>query len=127
NNPVNVDVFSVVSSVLNLYQPRLAAASVHVEVRAPRSPAVIHANPGDLRQILANLVGNSLDAMRLGGSLHIRVSADSAGPNKSNRVRLTVADTGPGIPDSLRAKIFEPFVTSKGETCTGLGLWVSDE
>lgn len=124
-NPVDLDVFTVVDSVINLYHSRLMAASVHVEVKGQK--AVIHANQGELRQILANLVGNSLDAMRLGGNLHIRVSTDSAGPMKSNRVRVTVADTGPGIPNAFLSKIFEPFVTSKGETGTGLGLWVTGE
>jgi signal transduction histidine kinase len=125
-NPVNVEVSTVVDSVVNLYQSRLAAAGVDVEVRVPK--AGIHGNQGELRQILANLVGNSLDAMRLGGKLHIRVSMDSFGSaTRVKRVRLTVADTGPGIPQALLPKIFEPFVTSKGETGTGLGLWVTSE
>jgi signal transduction histidine kinase len=126
-DPVSFNVFAVVQSVLNLFQSRLAAASVHVNVEAPRSPVLIHANPGELRQVLVNLVSNSLDAMRLGGKLYIRVSADSVGATKGDRVRLTVADTGAGIPADLRARIFEPFVTSKGETGTGLGLWVTGE
>lgn len=124
-NPVSMDVFSVVDSVLNLYQSRLAAAGVEVKVKGSR--ALIQGNQGELRQILANLVGNSLDAMRLGGKLYIRVSMDSATPTNAKRVRLTVADTGPGIPDTLLPQIFEPFVTSKGETGTGLGLWVTGE
>jgi len=126
-NPVDVDVSAIVSSVIDLYQSRLSAARVHVYVKASRSPATIRANQGELRQILANLMGNSLDAMRLGGILHIRISTDSSGPQRSNRVRLTVADTGPGIPKDLLPRIFEPFVTSKGETGTGLGLWVTGE
>jgi signal transduction histidine kinase len=124
--PVEVDVITAVDSVLNLYQSRLAAC-VRVKVTAPRSPASIHASPGELRQVLANLVGNALDAMRFGGSLYIRVSVDSFGPMGKKRVRLTVADTGPGIPANILSNIFEPFVTSKGETGTGLGLWVTAE
>ena len=127
NNPINIDVCTVVDSVLKLYQSRLTAADIHVQVKVPRSPTIVKCNPGELRQILANLLGNSLDAMRLGGELQIRISVDGTGPGQCRRVRLTVADTGPGIPKYLLSKIFEPFVTSKGETGTGLGLWVTGE
>ncbi|HVW76552.1 MAG TPA: HAMP domain-containing sensor histidine kinase [Alloacidobacterium sp.] len=124
-SPISFEVLAVVDSVLNLYQSRLVSAGIEVEVKGAK--AIIQGNPGELRQVLANLVGNSLDAMRFGGKLCVRVSVDNAGPTHTKRVRLTVADTGPGIPSTLLSKIFEPFVTSKGETGTGLGLWVTGE
>jgi len=124
---INVDVAAVIESVLSLYQSRLMACHIEVHVKAPRSRQFIFAKAGELRQVLANLVGNSLDAMRLGGCLHIRTSVEGSGPMGSKRVRVTVADTGKGIPENIRSTIFEPFVTSKGETGTGLGLWVSGE
>jgi signal transduction histidine kinase len=85
-------------------------------------------SPGELRQILSNLIANSLDACAPGAT--IRVSASSAvaprNPTQSG-VRITVGDTGEGIrPDHLPS-IFEPFFTTKKETGTGLGLWVSRE
>ena len=113
--------------MVNLYQSRLAAAHIEVRAKFPRRPALIHARAGELRQVLANLVGNALDAMRSGGRLHIRLSTDSMGPKRKKRVRLTVADTGTGIPQEIVTRIFEPFVTTKGETGTGLGLWVTSE
>jgi signal transduction histidine kinase len=124
---IRVDVASVIESVLSLYHSRLAACHIEVRVKAPALPTFIIAKVGELRQILANLVGNSLDAMRLGGCLSIRTSIEGAGSMESKRVRLTVADTGIGIPEDIRSTIFEPFVTTKGETGTGLGLWVSGE
>jgi signal transduction histidine kinase len=94
---------------------------------APTSPAFTFAKAGELRQIVANLIGNSLDAMRFGGCLFIRTPIESWGPKGSKRTRLTMADTGSGIPENIRSTIFERIVTSKGETGTGLGLWVSGE
>lgn len=126
SQPVNVDVALVLESILALFQSRILAAGVTVrtKVRAPR--AVVCTNPGELRQILANLISNAIDAMRHGGQLLLRLSTEEGGPD-SRCLRITIADTGCGIPRELLASIFEPFVTTKGETGTGLGLWVTDE
>jgi signal transduction histidine kinase len=125
NHPVDTQVEGVVRSVLVLYHSRLAAANVEagLEVFAPE--AAVLSSPGELRQVIANIVGNAIDAMRHGGRLRLRLSVES-GP-EGPRVRLTIGDTGSGIPRSLLPTIFEPFVTTKGETGTGLGLWVTGE
>ncbi len=83
---------------------------------------------GELRQILSNLLANSLDAC-VSGSI-IRIEASSAlDPRDLSRpgVRITIADTGFGIPARHLESIFEPFFTTKKDTGTGLGLWVSRE
>ena len=126
-NPVKVDIAAVIESVLSLYESRLTASGIRVQVKAPILPVFIFAKAGELRQVLANLIGNSIDAMRLGGCLYIRTSIESSGSLEAKRVRLTVADTGKGIPENIRPLVFEPFVTTKGDTGTGLGLWVSGE
>jgi signal transduction histidine kinase len=121
SQPTVTRIGSVIDSVLMLFGPRLAASSIAVE-RQERSPkATILSTPGELRQVIANLVGNAIDAMRSGGSLRIRIS------ERCGFVRLTIADTGTGIPSDVLPMIFEPFVTTKGETGTGLGLWVTAE
>lgn len=127
SNPVPIDVHSIIESVLAIYHSRLMAASVEVKMEIKQPPAIIRANPGELRQILANLIGNALDAMRLGGTLRIRLSSHHLRPSEGQRIRLTIADTGTGIPKNMMSSIFEPFITSKGETGTGLGLWVASE
>ena len=68
-----------------------------------------------IRRSILNLVLNALDAMPSGGKLSI------FGQHTSRGVVLTVADTGPGISEEIRGRLFEPFVTSKSEG-TGLGL-----
>jgi PAS domain S-box-containing protein len=89
------------------------------------SDAEVFAVPGEIRQVIANLVSNSIDALGAGGTVRIRVAAgrDWRGGGEQG-VRLTVADTGSGIPDEVRGKIFEPFFTTKRDVGTGLGLWV---
>jgi signal transduction histidine kinase len=126
SHPVDTEVASVLRSVLVLYNSRLAGANVEVEIEIDAPFARVLASPGELRQVIANIVGNAIDAMRHGGRLRIRVSEES-GLGDFPRVRLTIADTGSGIPAALLPAIFEPFVTTKGETGTGLGLWVTGE
>ena len=138
-----VDVTDLAESVLSLYQGRLHSNSVRV-VRDYATNAQLLCFAGELRQVIANLVSNALDSMRDGGTLTVRLrdavgsaghapSAKIAGlgqssqPGRAAGVRVVVADTGTGIAHEVRRKIFEPFVTTKGETGTGLGLWVSSE
>lgn len=128
NQPIDVDIRSVLDSILRLYHSRLAAAGVAVSVESAVSSPVVKANPGELRQVIANIIGNALDAMRRGGRLRLRISKKSQTANPDvAEIRLSIADTGSGIPKDLVPNIFEPFITTKGETGTGLGLWVTGE
>jgi signal transduction histidine kinase len=121
SQPTATRITTVLDSVLMLFGPRLVSAGIQVK-RCERAPsATVLSSPGELRQVIANIVGNAIDAMRTGGRLRIRVA--QAGQS----VRLTMADTGMGIPKAVLPTIFEPFVTTKGETGTGLGLWVTAE
>lgn len=128
NKPVLVDVNAVLDSMLTLYHSRLLAARIEVVKEIPSTVASVYANPGELRQVLANLIGNALDAMRTGGKLRLRIGSWYS-PRFSDRryLSLTIADTGTGIDPQLLPTVFEPFVTTKGETGTGLGLWVTQE
>ncbi len=127
NQPVQVDLVAVIDSVLTLYRSRLVAAGIVVEKELCVSPVSILTSPGELRQVIANMVGNALDAMRHGGRLRLRLSIAGSTGNGSRTARLSIADTGHGIPAQVLPTIFEPFITTKGETGTGLGLWVSSE
>ena len=121
SQPAATRIATVLDSVLMLFGPRLVSAGIQVE-RSERAPsATVLSSPGELRQIIANLVGNAIDAMRTGGRLTIRIT------ESGEWVRLTIADSGTGIPSDVLPTIFEPFVTTKGETGTGLGLWVTAE
>jgi signal transduction histidine kinase len=121
SQPTATPVTTVIDSVLMLFGPRLVSAEIKVERRERAPAATVLSTPGELRQVIANIVGNAIDAMRTGGRLRVRIS------QVGQSVRLTMADTGLGIPKEVLPTIFEPFVTTKGETGTGLGLWVTAE
>ena len=120
-----LDVTQITDSVLSLYQGRLHSHQVKV-VCDYRTHASLLCYAGELRQLVANLVSNALDAMKHTGTLTLRLR-DARGVDGRDGVRLTIADTGSGIPATVREHIFEPFITTKGATGTGLGLWVSAE
>ena len=89
-----------------------------------RQDPEIYAIAGEIRQLIANLLSNSIDAVNSGGHIRIRVGAAQSNQQSSPGTRITVADSGPGIPLSIRSKLFEPFFTTKKDVGTGLGLWV---
>jgi PAS domain S-box-containing protein len=110
-------------------------STVRVEVRAMSGGDTVMADPAQIHQVLMNLATNGWQAMReTGGTLTIEVSLtedDSAAGAACSElppgpyVRMTVSDTGPGIPEELLPRIFEPFFTTKGTNeGTGLGLSV---
>ena len=95
-----------------------------IDLRVDVPDALVAMSPLELQQVLLNLILNARRAMqRTGGSLSI------TGRLAEDVVLLDVADTGPGIPDAIRERLFEPFVTmheggheSDGQKGTGLGL-----
>ena len=87
----------------------------------------IKADAGQLEQVVVNLVINARDAMPGGGHLTLTTSPyagdrDPASGCAREYVRLTIADTGCGIPPDTRSKVFDPFFTTKGAAGAGLGL-----
>lgn len=123
--PVESDVNDLLDSVVALFLPRMRNFSVEIERRFRDVPRV-WAYEGEIRQVLANLVGNAVDAMqRNGGRLLLRTARGRDARSGAVGVFVTVADTGSGMDALTQARIFEPFFSTKGITGTGLGLWVS--
>jgi signal transduction histidine kinase len=112
-------------SALALYRGRLQSSLVQV-VTAYRDAQPLLCLTGELRQVFANLIGNSFEATRE-GKLILRARPATDPQTGISGVRCTVADTGHGIDPRTFEHIFEPFITTKGELGTGLGLWVSAE
>lgn len=119
--PVNVNI--IIEDTLLLLNRQLQRANVEVQTDLGVLPdAVIAAD--QIRQVLSNLVINSKDAMPNGGKLIIRSKHLPNPDDLHGWVRILIADTGTGIPQEMLRSIFEPFVTTKGEKGTGLGLWI---
>jgi PAS domain S-box-containing protein len=118
----SVRVGQLVTSLLTVFASRARNRGVELVNEVLEDPE-IRAVPGEVRQIIANLVSNALDAVRDRGVIRVRVSG-AVNRQGVHGVRLTVADNGPGIPPAVRARLFEPFFTTKKEVGTGLGLWV---
>jgi PAS domain S-box-containing protein len=110
----------VVREVFDFYSFRAAHIHVNLDVNI-KTEQKAWGNPGEFRQVLSNLLANSLDACTAGDAICVRVRPVTDG------VRIVVADTGCGIHPENLDRVFEPFFTTKKDTGTGLGLWVSRE
>lgn len=124
NRATETRIPDVLRSLLVLYRDKIARSRVEIRTDFADVPPIV-AFAGELRQVLSNLLTNAIDAAA-GARIDIRVrrARDRAG---RNGVKILVADTGTGIPESVKSSIFEPFVSTKGTRGTGLGLWVSSE
>jgi two-component system NtrC family sensor kinase len=119
--PVNVN--TIIEDTLLLLNRQLQRANVELQTELEVLPdAVIAAD--QIRQVLSNLVINARDAMPNGGKLRIRSRHIPGYDDLHGWVRILISDTGSGIPQEMIRSIFEPFVTTKGERGTGLGLWI---
>jgi PAS domain S-box-containing protein len=114
---------ALLDSVVNLLQAKIRASGATVERQCDPELQVMGI-AGELRQVLANLLANSLDAIGRNGRIVLRAAA-SVDPNDGRRrVRIAVADCGCGMEAATTKRIFDPFFTTKGTVGTGLGLWV---
>jgi len=124
--PADTDVHELIETVLALMDSRLRLMRVKV-VREFRANPRIFAHEGEIRQVLANLVSNALDAIGENGCIVVRTAAARDWKRNRKGLAITVADDGIGMDEATRKQIFEPFFSTKGATGTGLGLWVSHE
>jgi signal transduction histidine kinase/pSer/pThr/pTyr-binding forkhead associated (FHA) protein len=96
---------------------KIAKAQITVDAKAR---PVVELDPKGFRQVLINLIKNAADALPVrGGTIRIGIDATDAS------ARIDVADNGKGIAPELGERVFEPFVTTKGESGLGLGLDIS--
>lgn len=118
-------VTNVLQGSVELLAYPLRSDSVDVVVDLPGDMPVLWADPHQLHQVFVNILANAHHAMRR-QTRPRRIAITGRYDRAGGRVRLEIADTGPGIPRELQAKIFEPFFTTKpaGEG-TGLGLSLS--
>ncbi len=127
NEPINVN--DCITNIHELLQ-RSITKSVEIKLFLKDDLPMALADPGDLQDALVNLAVNARDAMPGGGVLRIGTRAVSIGSNTTKELRdlraghyveIDVADTGTGMPEAVKARIFDPFYTTK-ETGKGTGL-----
>lgn len=115
---VPCDLREVVAQARELVRVRARQQNVEIAVAAPEEPMTALVDRGQFGTVLVNLFINALDAMPGGGRIDVDLKLADDG------VRLTVSDTGSGIPPELAERLFRPFTTSKPQG-TGLGLSIS--
>jgi signal transduction histidine kinase len=125
NIPTTTNVADLLDSMLVLYAKQIEAKQITVSTQY-RLDGTMQSYPREIRQVFSTLLVNAMDATAKNGAIVVRASDRSEWKNASmHGLRLTVADSGVGIPPRAMAHVFEPFYTTKGEHGTGLGLWVT--
>jgi PAS domain S-box-containing protein len=124
SNPTPVTCEELITSAMSLYQGRILETSLRVEKRV-RAIRPLECLEGDVRQALANFIGNSIDALSPGGRLLLRGREGTEWTSGQKGLVITIADTGMGIAPGVMTHLFKPFLTTKGENGNGLGLWIS--
>lgn len=119
---VTVDLGELIAEALNLLSFQLAAENIEViEELAPELPP-ISGDPDQLNQVVVNLLMNAIQAME-GSDRPKRLILRSARLSANQEVLLEIADSGPGIPESMQKRIFDPFFTTKRiGSGSGIGL-----
>jgi PAS domain S-box-containing protein len=124
--PAEIDMEEVVRGLMLLFGGRLSQDQVKVSVRR-RRVSKFYGYASEVMQLLTNLLGNAIDAIGESGRIKIGIQDSMDWQSMTRRVAVTVADSGPGVPEQFREKIWEPFFTTKADTGTGLGLWLVEE
>ena len=122
--PSRFDVRELVDDVIKVNRPALERRRIEV-IRDYRRSEPLTGYASEIRQVMANLFLNAIDAVPDGGKIIARVDVEHPVSNHCSRIRVSVADTGHGVPLETRRRLFEPFVSTKGSRGNGLGLWVS--
>ena len=111
------DVKGMLGDMLELMKEELAARKIDVQLTVPVMSCEIEADTKRLKEVFLNMIMNAMQAMPQGGTLRV-----SLGPAANDHLEVKVQDTGLGIPEEKREKIFEPFYTTKNG---GMGLGLS--
>jgi signal transduction histidine kinase len=113
----------LIESVLFFHETEMNAREIKLERRYRKAPQIL-CHPGEIQQVITNLIGNAMDAMAREGRLIVAVRPAQDREAREG-VSVTVAENGSGMDRTMLDRLFHPFATTKGEAGTGLGLWVS--
>jgi signal transduction histidine kinase len=112
-------VAEIVEDTSVLMRLKLAQAKIHLRFHPPAPPLIVDGHKGQLQQVLLNLLLNSMQVMPDGGEITIRCATEDRGGTPM--VIIDITDTGHGIPEAIRDRIFDSFLSGRPDG-TGLGL-----
>jgi PAS domain S-box-containing protein len=124
SRPHTLNVAAVISDVIAVFERRLSYKQMYCQPEF-RGDLEIIGLQGELRQAISNLLLNAMDASSNGNLLRIRARETRILKTGLAAVSIAVGDSGCGISDSAKRKLFSPFFTTKQSVGTGLGLWVT--
>jgi signal transduction histidine kinase len=121
--PTLTSMEELLESVIYFHETTIKTRDIDLDRRYRKAPLVF-CYPGEVQQVVTNLLGNALDAVEPHGRMvvAVRPAQDRGG---RDGVVVMVADNGCGMSKATLGRLFQPFATTKGEEGTGLGLWVS--
>ncbi len=119
-----VDLGASIKRLMERWRPHMARVNVQYSLQIEPETLPTAGDVRALEQVWNNLISNAIQAMEeAGGTLSLKIRPVVT-PDGSQRMEVSVLDTGPGIPEEVRERIFEPFYTTK-RTGTGLGLAIT--
>ena len=119
NRPVRFDLRTTVEELIGLHASQASKHKVALKMRFPEGATEVEGWPGEMKQVISNLLINAMHASGASTEIWTRLHRGSAAH------RLVIADEGHGIPTEITKRIFEPFFSTRKESGTGLGLWVT--
>lgn len=115
-----IDLTALIRQTLAFLKNQIRISQISIRTEIPDAPVPVNGNTNQLQQVFVNIILNAIQSMGPGGLLSIRVETTAG-----NMAQVQISDNGPGIPEDIKAHIFDPFYTTKSEG-TGLGLSVSN-
>jgi signal transduction histidine kinase len=113
-----VDLTKIIKDSLSLIRGSVITGKIKTKLNFGQGDVSVRGNPVEFRQMIQNLIHNSVEAMPDGGELTIETGVEA------DRVRISIKDTGVGIPDEAKPRVFSVFFTTKPEG-SGLGLFIA--
>jgi len=116
----DIDVNQTINQTVDILENFARTNNIDIQTDLAGNLPITAGDQAQLQQVILNLVNNAIDAIGKDGTVSIKSSRDSS------HITVVIADSGPGIPESMQKKIFDPFFTTKSTgKGTGLGLWIS--
>jgi two-component system, NtrC family, sensor histidine kinase AtoS len=121
-----MDIALLLNRILDRWRPRFSKVNVKSFFQSPENLPRVYGDPRSLEQVFINLISNAVEAMsKSGGTLAVHCTTVDQPANRPH-VDVSVSDNGPGIPDDIKDRIFEPFITTNPRG-TGLGLAITKQ